>query len=461
MRLAGCELRKLACLPALWAFLALCLAFNGLLVATSPSGRGAFNAAGAVTADLGQRVDAAFLDSLAARCAARAQGAEAFNAAGAGTAVGAQDAGTAGEAGSAGDAAAADAGNATTGDAGDAAAAGSAGAAAAAGAGEAGSAAATAPARDEEALLAAARSMEDLYAGYDVEEELAGFYAARVEASPWAVQMMRWKYAQMQPRVEHLAHVQADWDLYAGPSTHDAHQFLFGTLLSAVVGEACLCAMLAMVYLVGYEFQHRTEQVAYASRTGRRLACGKVAAGLLAGMACYALLAAATLGGFFLAWDWPHMMGASVSSQWNYWVESMVARPFLTWADFTVGQYLAACSALGAALVAACGLMAAACGMLARNGYAAALALALLCTGALAARMAFASAEWWPAYYAAMLLPTNVWLSAPAWFTEGGLSAIVPWQESVGAGFGVALFGLACVLAARRFGRKDIVSWNS
>ena len=172
-------------------------------------------------------------------------------------------------------------------------------------------------------------------------------------------------------------------------------------------------------------------------------------------------LAAATLGGFFLAWDWPHMMGASVSSQWNYWVESMVARPFLTWADFTVGQYLAACSALGAALVAACGLMAAACGMLARNGYAAALALALLCTGALAARMAFASAEWWPAYYAAMLLPTNVWLSAPAWFTEGGLSAIVPWQESVGAGFGVALFGLACVLAARRFGRKDIVSWNS
>ena len=89
------------------------------------------------------------------------------------------------------------------------------------------------------------------------------------------------------------------------------------------------------------------------------------------------------------------------------------------------------------------------------------LGLVLSCTGALAARMAFASAEWWPAYYAAMLLPTNVWLSAPAWFTEGGLSAIVPWQESVGAGFGVALFGLACVLAARRFGRKDIVSWNS
>ena len=105
--------------------------------------------------------------------------------------------------------------------------------------------------------------------------------------------------------------------------------------------------------------------------------------------------------------------------------------------------------------------MAAACGMLARNGYAAALALALLCTGALAARMAFASAEWWPAYYAAMLLPTNVWLSAPRGSPKGGFRPSCRGQESVGAGFGVALFGLACVLAARRFGRKDIVSWNS
>ena len=34
MSLAVCEWRKLFRLPALWAFLALCLAFNGLLIAS-------------------------------------------------------------------------------------------------------------------------------------------------------------------------------------------------------------------------------------------------------------------------------------------------------------------------------------------------------------------------------------------------------------------------------------------
>ena len=44
MNLAVYEWRKLFRLPALWAFLALCLAFNGLLIATlSPYDRAFFN----------------------------------------------------------------------------------------------------------------------------------------------------------------------------------------------------------------------------------------------------------------------------------------------------------------------------------------------------------------------------------------------------------------------------------
>ena len=37
MSLAVCEWRKLFRLPALWAFLALCLAFNGLLILDEPT----------------------------------------------------------------------------------------------------------------------------------------------------------------------------------------------------------------------------------------------------------------------------------------------------------------------------------------------------------------------------------------------------------------------------------------
>ena len=65
MNLAVCEWRKLFRLPALWAFLALCLAFNGLLIATlSPYDRAFFNETSQTAKVLGQRMNEDFLAGL-------------------------------------------------------------------------------------------------------------------------------------------------------------------------------------------------------------------------------------------------------------------------------------------------------------------------------------------------------------------------------------------------------------
>ena len=65
MNLAVYEWRKLFRLPALWAFLALCLAFNGLLIATlSPYDRAFFNETSQTAKALGQRVDEDFFAGL-------------------------------------------------------------------------------------------------------------------------------------------------------------------------------------------------------------------------------------------------------------------------------------------------------------------------------------------------------------------------------------------------------------
>lgn len=62
MNLAVYEWRKLFRLPALWAFLALCLAFNGLLIATlSPYDRAFFNETSQTAKALGQRLMKTFL----------------------------------------------------------------------------------------------------------------------------------------------------------------------------------------------------------------------------------------------------------------------------------------------------------------------------------------------------------------------------------------------------------------
>lgn len=65
MTLLKYEWRKLAGMPALWAFLALCVAFNGfLLLATKWTCR-EFNEGSAAAAQLGQRVDEAFVEGFA------------------------------------------------------------------------------------------------------------------------------------------------------------------------------------------------------------------------------------------------------------------------------------------------------------------------------------------------------------------------------------------------------------
>ena len=52
--------------------------------------------------------------------------------------------------------------------------------------------------------------------------------------------------------------------------------------------------------------------------------------------------------------------------------------------------------------------------------------------------------------------PVSVWLYVNGWFTELGLNAFVPWQETIGTGLSLAIYGVGTALALRRFGRKDV-----
>ena len=381
MNLAVYEWRKLFRLPALWAFLALCLAFNGLLIASlSPYDRAFFNETSQTAKVLGQRVDEDFLAGLDDMPATE----------------------------------------------------------------------------NRDLLLQSVTGMEDIFETYDT-GELADFYAGVVEKSPLAVTWMTWKYGLLAERVEHLARTDAALDLYAGPATYGSHQFLFGTLFQAILGESAILAMLGTLYLLGYEGMYRTEGLACASRTGRRLQRMKVLAALPASAAMYGLLAVCSLVPYFVLYDYSGIWEASVSSQFNYFSDMLVVRPFLTWGDFTVAQYLAAALPLGAVLTAVFSLLASVCGTLVRSPYLAALALGIVCFGGMGLLSAFGELDWWAAYLIACFQPVMVWLSCNAWFTELGLTAVLPWQESIAVVLNFLLLGAGTLLALRRFDRKDVV----
>ena len=381
MTLVAWEWRKLVRLPALWGFLVLCLAFNGLLLWEEDSLRQPFNEASAIAEVLGQRVDGTFLDGLE-RLPRTEYG---------------------------------------------------------------------------DLVLSAAREMTDIFEDYDT-RDLAGLYEGVVKDSPAAVRLMSWKYTLLAERAAHLSGTGAAMDLYAGPVTHDAHQFLYDTLFRAVVTESLLVGMLSMLYLLGFEGQRRTVSLICASRSGRKLYGKKVLAGLTAAVFLYILLAAVTLGVYFCLWDYGGVWGGSVSSQFNYLTDMLFRRPFLTWGDFTVGGYLAAELTLGALLTADFALLAAVCGLLLRNVYASALVLAVVCFGGVGLTAMLAQMGLWCGYFASLVHPACVWLGIGGWFTELGLSGAAPWQETVSTALALLSFGLGTALSLRLFRRKDIVT---
>lgn len=383
MTLAVYEWRKLFRLPALWGFLALCLAFNWALIGSESHQRELFNQVGAVTEELGQRVDEDFRAGLAVRPESELR----------------------------------------------------------------------------DALIEAADGMENIYRDCDL-EGLSQFYQKTVGKSPLAAEWMAWKYRLLEGRVEHLSETGAAMDFYAGPLndlTHDSFQFLFGTLAHALILESAVLGMLGMLYLLGYEDMNRTGQQVYATRAGRRVCGTKVLAGVTSALGLYMLVSLLTLLPCFILFDYGGVWGASVSSQFNYLVEMLVRRPFFTWGDFTVAGYLAASLGLGGALTAAFTLLAAICGTVGKNVYLAALVLVLLLLGGLAASSLCAGAGWWPLYFLLGFLPARIWLCAGGWFTELGLSAVLPWQETIAAVLNLIALGLGTALALRRFDRKDVV----
>lgn len=380
MSLIVYEWRKLFQLPALWAFLALSLLFNALLICTlSEWDQAFFNETSADAALLGQRVDESFLDGLAA----------------------------------------------------------------------------LPETENRSVLLQSVTGLENSFAAYDT-GVLKEFYTGVVQESPAAASWMAWKYDALSARVDHLARTGAGLDLYAGPVTQGSHQFLFGTLMRSILGEAAVAAMLGTLYLLGYEGMHRTESLACASRTGRHLRRTKVLAALAASPMLLALTAVPALGLYFARFDYGGVWDASVSSQFNYLSDMLLIRPFLTWGDFTVAEYLAAALALGAALTASFSLLAALCGTLVRSPYLAALATGVLCFGGLGLTSVLGDLKLWVGYVLSCFQPTIVWLCCGGWFTELGLNAVLPWQETIAVAADLLLLGAGTAIALGRFQRKDV-----
>ena len=91
-----------------------------------------------------------------------------------------------------------------------------------------------------------------------------------------------------------------------------------------------------------------------------------------------------------------------------------------------------------------------------KAAYPAALAAGLLCLGGLALTSALGELRLWAAYLLFCFQPTLVWLCCGGWFTELGLNAVLPFQESLATAANLIILGAGVVWALRCIGRKDV-----
>jgi hypothetical protein len=305
------------------------------------------------------------------------------------------------------------------------------------------------------ALISQTVGVTDTYEKLDV-TDYARAYIDRMQLQGLPAAMMKEKYNKLQHVVDSLAETDASLDLYAAGATYDLHQLLFGDVLKTVTTEACLFAVIAMLCILGFEFQAGTELTVYSTKLGRRMTKVKVVAGLTFGVCGFVVIAGLTLLLYFSVWDYSGIWSSSVSSQFNYIYDAGEQKPIITWYPFTVGGYLGTVVALDAVLVAVFALAAAVIGLRLRNTYIAFLVFLVLALGMMALTWALADLKLWMGFFISMLLPVPLWLISPIWLTDLGSNVILPYHETIGLILNLIIGSGLTILAARLFRRKDL-----
>lgn len=297
---------------------------------------------------------------------------------------------------------------------------------------------------------------EDIFDGYDATGLANGIVdALNLRGMPET--LMRGKYQELQPVVEGFAEKDVSLDIYAGLFTKRMHGKLFGTTFNLIVTESVLLAVLTALYILGYEHLHKTELLIYSSRTGRDITRHKRIAGMICAVAGFVLIACFTLGLYFTLWDYSGLWGANVSSQFNYVLDGITSKPFITWRSFTVAEYLVAVLCLHFGLTLVFTIIGNVLGLLTRNTYMAFMGFILMAAVMMAAAYFFADIGFIWGYFLATFSPMTVWAVKSLWLTDMGVWGMIPYHETAVILGNLILASLVMAMAARRFKRKDMV----
>lgn len=186
----------------------------------------------------------------------------------------------------------------------------------------------------KEMYMSTAASMDESYAGFDIqkigENEIAqfGLTGSAAETLRKEYRAFEDRFAALQQNGEHR-----QW-FFSGQNYH-MHSLLFGTVFRHLVIEGIILVVLATALITNFEFEQRTQLMAYATKRGRTLIVDKLVASLLTTIALTIFLSVVTLGTYFAIFDYAHLWKTAISSGFN-WEANF---PYVSWWNWSLLTY--------------------------------------------------------------------------------------------------------------------------
>lgn len=125
-------------------------------------------------------------------------------------------------------------------------------------------------------------------------------------------------------------------NLFFYGKAYEMHSFLFKDIFTAMIYEIMILIVLATGFIVNYEFENNTAQVAYSTKRGRNLIKDKMIVALGTTILLTTIIIAITLSIYFSVFDYSGLWGVSIS---NYFAQE-VAMPYMAWWNMSILKYL-------------------------------------------------------------------------------------------------------------------------
>ncbi|WP_421377872.1 hypothetical protein ACOJQI_11555 [Bacillus salacetis] len=151
-----------------------------------------------------------------------------------------------------------------------------------------------------------------------------------------AAEEVRIESQKLEERANELLDMGEHKHLFFNGKLYEMHSLLFKNIGRALIFELMIIVVLITAALTNYEFEHRTSQVVFATKRGRKLVFDKLGASILGSLIAMMILIAITLTTFFITYDYSGLWDVPISSYFN--AEGKL--PFITWWNLSFLEYL-------------------------------------------------------------------------------------------------------------------------